>query len=935
MKHKILTLLLLVFPYLGTYAQVKDTVTFAVLGNSISTYYDYIPAGYAIYYSHDREMKYGIQVGDTWWMQLSRISGMTFLANSSWSGSRVANKANDGSIANFTSNARLVSLSRNGIPDVVIIAGGTNDWGHNNIPLGTYSTTVFNDSMTFRGAYAMLLDKIQKRYPSMKIVCLSLFPRGDGLTVKNGMGWTQSEANASIKYIAKQFGATYVDCSTIAFSSNWNSYTLDRLHPTAAGHKLVADCIRKSLVSQKFITLALATKAEVDTASCLLDLSFDADGIVNKGTYMASIGKRGQATTLYDAQNHAWYGCTRASNSDFFYATYDQDSPLAEAFSQNVTWEALVRLDGLVNGSGSCDRACFLGNEQEGGWSFANTKDAMTFTYQHEGGNKSYIKCLSGDSIMVTGKFYHMVVTMDRASHVMRYFLNGQLIHTSTRCGADMKMPKCGSTIGKKGMWICLGGDTNTSTFRSACKDGAASTFVFARIYNGALTQKSAKALYNDYVRKFTEPKEPLTAGIIMDCQFNQYGAKNHSQLYGAQPIEMVGNVPTSYNSTLGLYEAEFQGERSSFFKFNMGANAGLMNAISDSYSVEVLCRADKALPSATMKVLGFTTGFGPALQMDASGKIGYATATQGFKSDGTAAKSTWTWTEAGKLTEEYTHYVISYDRLGHTSSLFVDGQLTASRSLANKECNIFEWAPTEWLAIGGDASGKYDATTSTGTGPFVGRIAMVRLWDKALKEADAKVLLNAISKDGVSYTIGSNGYASVCVPFVTILPEGIQAYTIPEIDATNAYLKPVGNQGEIVPYGTPLIVAGEPGRTFTLRSVDISGSSSSMEVAENLLSGTFATMTIPAGQGYYLKNTGTGIYRASADITIPAFSAYMPSTQKRLVFTFQDYVEYITGVNSLPEQRTTKTTYNLYGLPVQAWQKGIIIENGKKIHNH
>lgn len=58
-----------------------DSLTFAVLGNSISTYYDYIPSGYSVYYSQDREKSYGIQVGDTWWMQLSRLSGLTFLAN--------------------------------------------------------------------------------------------------------------------------------------------------------------------------------------------------------------------------------------------------------------------------------------------------------------------------------------------------------------------------------------------------------------------------------------------------------------------------------------------------------------------------------------------------------------------------------------------------------------------------------------------------------------------------------------------------------------------------------------------------------------------------------------------------------------------------------------------------------------------------------------
>ena len=80
MKKTVFMLLMLAWSLFNgqgqmAYAQNPDSLTFAVLGNSISTYYDYIPSGYAIYYTADREKNYGIQVGDTWWMQLSRLSG--------------------------------------------------------------------------------------------------------------------------------------------------------------------------------------------------------------------------------------------------------------------------------------------------------------------------------------------------------------------------------------------------------------------------------------------------------------------------------------------------------------------------------------------------------------------------------------------------------------------------------------------------------------------------------------------------------------------------------------------------------------------------------------------------------------------------------------------------------------------------------------------
>ena len=111
-------------------AQVRDTVTFAVFGNSISTYHDFLPSGYAVYYTADKELSAGMQLGDTYWMQLSRTSGMTFLVNSSWSGSRVSSD-NGEAVSPFLSTTRVASLGRNGVPDVILIAGGTNDWGWN------------------------------------------------------------------------------------------------------------------------------------------------------------------------------------------------------------------------------------------------------------------------------------------------------------------------------------------------------------------------------------------------------------------------------------------------------------------------------------------------------------------------------------------------------------------------------------------------------------------------------------------------------------------------------------------------------------------------------------------------------------------------------------------------------------------------------------
>ena len=483
--------------------QIADSLTFAVLGNSISTYYDYIPSGYAIYYSSDREKNNNIQVGDTWWMQLSRKSGLSFLANASWSGSRVAFAGYSSTdIGPFCSEARVKAVGRAGNPDFIFIAGGTNDWAHGTGPaLGEYNT---EDSLTFRGAYTLLLRKLTTRYPKARIVCLSIFPRAAGVNDTNGKGWSQADGNASIQHIAGQFDhCYYIDCTTVPWSSNWSLYTLDQLHPSAAGSALLAEHIANALVSQDIIGADVKRTKEVETADCLLDISFTEDGIVNSGTYNATVGANG-ATTTYDATHNKYLGTTQALASNYFYATYDEGSSLANAFNGSVTWEMLVRLDDLNDQNGNATKTCIMGSEQDGGWCFYNSDYASTFSYSHKSGVKSSVKNYTGDYILKAGKFYHLVVTMDRTSHIIRYYVNGRLVRTGTRAGSDMPLPQCGAIKGHQGMWICLGGDVTSGTYDSSAENSSACSFVYARIYDGALSETAAINLYNDEARSFT-----------------------------------------------------------------------------------------------------------------------------------------------------------------------------------------------------------------------------------------------------------------------------------------------------------------------------------------------------------------------------------------------------------------------------------------------
>lgn len=927
-------------------AENPDSLTFAVLGNSISTYYDYIPSGYAIYYTADREKNNGIQVGDTWWMQLSRVSGLTFLANASWSGSRVACDLLN-SNAPFLSNHRVNALGRAGKPDFIFIAGGTNDWNTSKVPLGEYRTSNFTDSVSFRGAYQRLLYKLTTKYPQTRVICLSIFPRGNGVNDKNSMGWSQADANASIQHIAEQFGQYYIDCTSVPWSNDWGASTLDRLHPTTYGATQLANHIYNALISQKIITRALKRSNEVEEAERILDISFNQDGIVNQGTFETRVGKHGAASTLYDARNDTYYGCTKARVTDYFYATFDEGSPLAEAFNSNVTWEMLVRLDAQADQAGNISRTCILGCEENGGWAFYNSALASSFCYCNKSGVKSTMKSIMGDSILLSGKFYHLVVTMDRMSHVMRYFINGKLVCTGTRAGTDMVLPQCGSPKGRKGMWICLGGDATSGTFSSNAENSSSCSFVFARIYGGALSQKAAIKLYNDDVKRFTEPQAPLGTELILDMELTPQGAVNHAPSYRDKPIVMMDEIPVNYNRGLNLFESQFSGNKSQYFKYFLGDEPTIMNQLSDAYTVEVFCRNSEALPSASSRPFSFGTGYGFAMQMNPKGNIAYTTVTQGNRADGTFAKTLWTWVGEGILTDEYTHYCLVYDRKNYRSLFYINGELVDSRWLTFKECPVFDWSPSTWLAIGGDAMGTYEQTSTLGSYPFMGDVALVRIYGRALNQSQVKTLYDILQIQEMSYTFSSNGFASVCLPYIWRVPADCTAYIISEIVSSSVMLKAIAEAGEYVPYGTPVLLKGPEKTTVTLTAEDKSIQECPALNEPNLLAGTYPGKTLATGEGYYMRTTAMSIYRATSAVTLSPFSCYMPSTEKRSYFKLEESPD---GIGVIPDSKHQRSDsgdsciYDLSGRRISgdanashhtspsSLKKGIYILGNKKV---
>ena len=625
-------------------------------------------------------------------------------------------------------------------------------------------------------------------------------------------------------------------------------------------------------------------------------------------------------------------------------------APLAEAFNGCVTWEMLVRMDALGDQSGAISRACFLGSEQDGGWAFYNSPLASCFSYQHKSGVKSSVKSIAGDSILVPGKFYHLVVTMDRLSHTMRYFVNGKLVCTGTRAGTDMVLPQCGSPKGRRNMWICLGGDATDGTFSGGAENSTACSFVFARIYGGALSQKAAQSLYDDEVKRFTEPQTSHGTELIMDLRFTPDGMRNHAPSFRDTPIEMAGDVPIAYNAGINLYESKFNKDKTQFLKYFLGDDPAIMSQMADEYSVEVFCRNSDAPPSAITRPLGFANNYGFGLSMSTKGVVSYMTATHGAGADGNAVKTLWTSVGDATVTDSYTHYVIVYDRRHYTSRLYINGELASTRWLTFKECPLYEWTPSVWMAVGGDAHGTYSQAESTGNYPFMGEVAVVRIYGRALSTDEVQSLRDIIVVQEQSYTLGTNGYAAVCLPFAWQVPEGCTAFIVTEIASPSAMMEAVAEAGECVPYGMPVLLQGTPKATVILKALDISqvpdSPASRLADARNLLAGTYPGRSLAIGEGYYMRPTSANIYRASTAVSLPPFSCYLPLAEKRTYFKLEETPDGLNDPKDLNDLKvlndlkdSTAPVFNMSGQrvangnsPGGRLPKGIYVRSGRKV---
>ena len=166
------------------------------------------------------------------------------------SGTRIGRQTyvHDYSIWNYDFRLRVQIMENEA--DRVFVFGGTNDFGHGRLPLGTVS-----DSMpgTFCAELRLLINDLIAKYGKEKLCFIIPLRRydEDGVTCKgdngNETGECLLEYVKAIKAIVAEYGIEILDLYENGIPKSvvntGDEYTVDGLHPNDKGHELIADRI--------------------------------------------------------------------------------------------------------------------------------------------------------------------------------------------------------------------------------------------------------------------------------------------------------------------------------------------------------------------------------------------------------------------------------------------------------------------------------------------------------------------------------------------------------------------------------------------------------------------------------------------------------------------------------------------------------------------
>ena len=241
---------------------------------------------------------------------------------------------------------------------------------------------------------------------------------------------------------------------------------------------------------------------------------------------------------------------------------------------------------------------------------------------------------------------------------------------------------------------------------------------------------------------------------------------------------------------------------------------------------------------------------------------------------------------------------------------------------IRNNDLSLVAWKNQD--AIGGHPGSEQDPVWHGDNG-----IAGTSFYFDTVKEATFKVTTRA-AKNG--------NYATLYLPFATILPQGLKAYSIKEIVLEKEVtIEPI--EGNILPANTAVILSSEQAGEFELRPTTWHAPLTTTQLkGRNLV---FKPSERDAGTQYYAltidTDTNSFVFRRVANyIDIPrnrAFFTLPLGTPAPTVLSFRE-PEILSKVKGITEQPTApNAVFNLAGQRINASSaSGVVISQGQKM---
>lgn len=134
--------------------------------------------------------------------------------------------------------------------DVVVVFGGTNDFGHGDAPFGTFADRTAD---TFCGALHELYTTLLEKYPTAQFVIITPLHRGTE-AISNMHGKVLKDYVDAIRQAAEYYSLPVLDLYANygvqpAVSVMKETYMPDGLHPNDAGHVILTNKIVKFIES--------------------------------------------------------------------------------------------------------------------------------------------------------------------------------------------------------------------------------------------------------------------------------------------------------------------------------------------------------------------------------------------------------------------------------------------------------------------------------------------------------------------------------------------------------------------------------------------------------------------------------------------------------------------------------------------------------------